>query len=290
MEMQPTAEDVILSIVEKMHESLEPLLYTTLAPSLFHVFLRRRDYERRKGLFTAMTDEARQALDRELDELNGVTARPPWYLFFMKFFSKARPKKYLKPKEGWNISFGVDDDLPDGEKCRVDAILTAPSKVELAGGSKTIRAESVRLPEGSKTLRPAESARDSREQAAEAAERVYALISYTDEGGPQSYMMKKSQIKVGRGSVEYWVDLKLNTKSDVSHEHLWLRYDEQARQFFIKDMSTFGTSVDGAQIPASVEVVNGEKRDKNVWVELPGRARIDLAGVLQLDFAAEEGR
>ena len=287
MESPLTAEEVILSIVEKMHESLEPLLYTTWAPSLFHVFLRRHDYERLKGLFPAMTEEARQALDRELDLLNGVAAPPPWYLFFLRWFGgKTAAKKYLKPKEGWNISFGVDDDLNEAEKCRVDAILIPPSKVELAGGQKTIRAESVHLPDGPK---PVITPPGRGERAGDTAENIYARINYSDETGRHTYQMKKELIKIGRGGVEYWVDLKLNTKPDVSHEHLWLRYDKETRQFFIKDMSTFGTSVDGRQIPISVEVVDGTKRDKEVWVPLSAVARIELAGVMELDFAGGEG-
>ena len=287
MDTQLTAEEVILSIVEKMHESLEPLLYTTLAPSLFHVFLRRGDYERLRGLFPAMTEEARQALDCELDALNGVAAPLPWYLFYLRWFAKPTPKKYIKPKGGWSISFSIDDDLGEAEKCRVDAILVPPSKIELAEGKKTMRAvESIRAPETPKTLRQPE---ESGEQGGDNLERVYAQISYADESGGQTYQMKKSLIKVGRGGVEYWVDLKLNTKPDVSHEHLWLRYEKETQQFFIKDMSTFGTSVNGKQIPCSVEIVNGVKRDKDTWVQLPAQSRIDMAGVLQLNFAAEEG-
>jgi len=89
---------------------------------------------------------------------------------------------------------------------------------------------------------------------------------------------------VGRGGRDYWTDLKLNTLPDVSREHMRLRRDPQSGEFFIKDLSRLGTSVDGEKIPTSVEYVDGEKRDKNVEVKLPATARIGLADVVYLDF------
>ena len=98
--------------------------------------------------------------------------------------------------------------------------------------------------------------------------------------------MAKNQIVIGRGGRDYWTDLKLTTLPDVSREHVRLRRDAQSGEFFIKDLSRLGTSVNGEQIPTSVEFVDGEKRDKNVEVKLPAKARIGLADVVFLDFKA----
>ena len=43
---QLTARDVILEIVHNMREGIEPLLYSSLAPAVYHVFLHPDDYER----------------------------------------------------------------------------------------------------------------------------------------------------------------------------------------------------------------------------------------------------
>jgi hypothetical protein len=95
-----------------------------------------------------------------------------------------------------------------------------------------------------------------------------------------TYRMAKNQIVIGRGGRDYWTDLKLTTLPDVSREHVRLCRDAESGEFFIKDLSRLGTSVDGKQIPTSVEYVDGEKRDKNVEVKLPAAARIGLAAEL----------
>jgi predicted component of type VI protein secretion system len=115
---------------------------------------------------------------------------------------------------------------------------------------------------------------------------VLARIRYQDDQGEQIYIMTKNQIVVGRGGIDYWVDLRLNAAPDVSREHLRLRRDDSSGQFFVKDLSKFGTSVDGKRIPSSVEVVGKDKQDKDVWVPIPSKARIGLADVMFLDFEA----
>ena len=45
-----TARDIILEIVRNMREGLEPLHYSTLAPSVFHVYLHTADIERLRGI------------------------------------------------------------------------------------------------------------------------------------------------------------------------------------------------------------------------------------------------
>lgn len=98
--------------------------------------------------------------------------------------------------------------------------------------------------------------------------------------------MEKNQIIIGRGGSGYWVDLKLQTQSDVSREHVRLRRDESSGKVFIKDLSTTGTTVNGETIQASIETIDGEKQDRDVWVSLPSKARIGLAGTIFLDFEA----
>jgi hypothetical protein len=119
---------------------------------------------------------------------------------------------------------------------------------------------------------------------------AYATIDYEDKTGRQSYRMTKNQIVIGRGGRDYWTDLKLTTLPDVSREHVRLRRDASSGEFFIKDLSRLGTTVNGEKIPSSIEYSEGEKRDKNVEVNLPAKARIGLAEVVFLDFqAAGEG-
>jgi hypothetical protein len=117
--------------------------------------------------------------------------------------------------------------------------------------------------------------------------RALATLTWRDENGEGLFRMEKPQVVVGRGGPGYWVDLKLRTVPDVSRDHLRLRYDEPERRFYIKDLSTLGTTVNGAAIPSSIEVRDGEKVDRNVEVPLPLEAEIGLAGAVVIRFRAE---
>ena len=96
--------------------------------------------------------------------------------------------------------------------------------------------------------------------------------------------MTKDEIVVGRGGRDYWTDIKLETLPDVSREHFRLRRDPATGQFFLKDLSQLGTTIDGAKAPSSIELEGGEKRDRNLEAPVPARARIGLAGVVFLEF------
>ncbi len=63
MEGQVTGREIILDIVGNMHQGLEPLLYTTLAPNIYDVYLHIDDYERLQGLFDKIAEDAKKALD-----------------------------------------------------------------------------------------------------------------------------------------------------------------------------------------------------------------------------------
>src|SRR5271157_4601692 len=65
-----TAREIILEIVRNMREGLEPLHYSTLAPTLYHVYLHPDDMERLRGIIPRIVEEARRALDAELESLN----------------------------------------------------------------------------------------------------------------------------------------------------------------------------------------------------------------------------
>jgi hypothetical protein len=113
---------------------------------------------------------------------------------------------------------------------------------------------------------------------------AFAYIEYEDRGVRKTFYMTKNEIVVGRGGRDYWTDLKLDTLPDVSREHFRLRRDPESGQFFLKDLSRLGTTIDGVAAPSSIEVVGDEKRDRNVEAPLPEKARLGLAGVCFLEF------
>jgi len=113
-------------------------------------------------------------------------------------------------------------------------------------------------------------------------------VRYQDSGMDKTFVMTSEEIVIGRGGKAVWVDLKLEGPADVSREHCRIRRDAETGTFFIRDLSQFGTTVNGAPIPNSVDrVEGGEKVDRNREVVLPSPARITLADVCTLEFEAE---
>jgi hypothetical protein len=272
-----TARDIILEVVRNMREGLEPLHYTSLPPAIYHVYLHTEDFARLRGIFPRMREETRQALDAEMAELNRASLGERLKL------ARKPASKVVAPDGGWRIEFfeNTDADVEPGDIV-IYSELALPAKPEFGAGSMTKRINTRRLAgELTSTQKYEERLPETKEMDA------FATIEYEDQSGRQTYRMAKNQIVIGRGGRDYWTDLKLNTLPDVSREHVRLRRDAESGEFFIKDLSRLGTSVNGEQIPTSVEYVDGEKRDKNVEVKLPATARIGLAGVVYLDFKAD---
>jgi|HubBroStandDraft_1064217.scaffolds.fasta_scaffold09527_2 hypothetical protein len=271
-----TARDIILEVVRNMREGLEPLHFTTLPPAIYHIYLHPEDFERLRGIFPRMQEETRQALDAGLAELNRASLSERLKL------ARKPASKVVAPDGGWRVEFfeNTDDDVEAGDIV-IYSELALPAKPEFGAGSMTKRINTRRMAgELTASQKYDEKLPETREMEA------YAIIEYEDQTGPQTYRMAKNQIVIGRGGRDYWTDLKLTTLPDVSREHVRLRRDAQSGEFFIKDLSRLGTSVNGEQIPTSVEYVDGEKRDKNVEVKLPATARIGLADAVYLDFKA----
>jgi len=102
-----------------------------------------------------------------------------------------------------------------------------------------------------------------------------ARLAYQDrQGRPQEYWMTSPEIAIGRGGATQYCDLELDVPADISRQHCYLRRDEKTREFFIQDVSKFGTTVNGREVAA------------REWVRIPAKARIQLAGKVIIDFQA----
>ncbi len=271
-----TAREIILEIVRNMREGLEPLHYTTLAPSLYHVYLHADDMERLRAIVPRIVEEARRALDAELESLNRASLGER-----LKIAKRGDPK-IATPDGGWQISIleNTDDDVAPGD-IAIYSELAMPAKPELGAGSMTKRIATRRMGnEQSATARyeaPAAPPQTS-------ANSGFAVIEYEDNTGHKTFEMTKDQIVVGRGGRDYWTDIRLETLPDVSREHFRLRRDPESGKFFLKDVSRLGTTINGEKAPSSIDFADGEKRDRNIETPVPDQARIGLAGVLFLEF------
>lgn len=269
-----TARDIIQELVRNMREGLEPLQYSTLAPAIYHVYLHSGDLDRLRGLIPRIIDEARRALDSELTVLNRAPLSKK-----LRLTRKSAPPVEAPPS-GWTIDIleNTDDETQPGDIV-IYSELALPAKPEYGSGSMTKRIATSRLGGESKTSQKYEEKPSSGQKA-------FATLVYEDNKGRQRYRMTKNQIVIGRGGREYWTDLTLETLPDVSREHIRLRRDPDSGKFFVKDLSRLGTTINGKRIPSSVEYGGDDKKDKNLEVDLPARARIGLADVVFLEFEA----
>ena len=302
--MQPldraTGKDIILDLVENMRAYREELLYSSVVPTSFEVHLHPDDYARLEGIFPAIVVEARRALDEELARQNRRHG-PEWLRKLTKGSVPTQPAQ-----DGWHIAFYRDenDELGPGDVL-IDSRLILPQPPELGAGTRTRRITTSRIGQQVNTRTqvieapavpvpplpipmpaPPESTAPASDDATvrTTAAPVFATLTYEDNSGRHTHPVTAPQFVIGRGGAGYWVDLKVDAAQDVSREHVRLRRDMTTGQFFLKDVSLYGTTVNGQRIASSIDTANGAKRDINLEVALPPVARIGLADMVFLEF------
>ena len=302
-----TGRDVILAIGENMRSSLEPLVTKVIAPSRYQVYLHGDDFDRLRTLFGELEAEARRHLDGELEKLN--RASQPVLKRLMPVIRRKggapaatvtpaagpppapEPPRYVSAEGSWTIRFQEDPDgkLQPGD-IQVVSEFAQPAAAGYGAGSLTRRISTTRR-QGA-TVHTESRTEESRTAPRAAAATVqgeagpspaFARITFRDERGPQVFLVTKDETVIGREAADVWVDLRLETSLDVSREHARLQRTP-AGTFRLKDLSKLGTTVNGTPVPSSLEASGSGVRDLDVWVDLPDRARIGLAGVLFLDF------
>jgi hypothetical protein len=261
MEPKASGKDIILAILDNMQESCEPLLYNTLVPSHYDVYLHRDDYSRLAAIFPRIREESVQALDEKLADLNkkGLSILPGL---------KSSKVKYEAAEKDWSVKFHADenDELAPGD-ILVDSRLALPAPVEFGVGTKTQRSETIRSGGETRKLRKHQEAGKGAGSAA------LARLSYKDKDGREcEFLMTNTEISVGRGGRNEFCDLELDGPADISRQHFYLRQDSETREFFIQDVSKFGTAVDG------------KKLSSKEWIRLPSKTTIVLADRMTIEF------
>ncbi len=285
MDVQPVtpAEIIDLILIEFRAEILQ-MRYSNLVRSVFQVYLGGRDLRRLGPVLERTKLEAQRALNEELAQLNKRKLRIPGF--------PQNQKRYEVIGEGWVIDFheNTDEDavenplIVQSEFAPKTEIPAEPDGEDERVGTDTVRITRKRA--SGLTQTTTETVRSPNLMTRKPSGMVFATLDYADERGAQQYEMTKERIKIGRGAADCWVDLKLYSKQDISREHLQVRHDSQSGKFFLKDLSTYGTTLDGKRVPPSIERASGNETDNNLEIPLPPKAKIGLAGVLEIQFRA----
>ncbi|PYR88672.1 MAG: hypothetical protein DMF84_27305 [Acidobacteria bacterium] len=268
------ARDLIDAVIESMRANLEPLKYSTLVPSRYLVYLHSDEFARIEGIVPVLQEQTARALAEELAKLN---SRPAYRRYIDRVIGTAPPVENAARE--WQIEFLPDH---DGEVAAGDILihseLVLPSPAdELGAGQRTRRITTVHV--GHHTTKREETVTRT-----QAAEQPFARLRFDDNGGAHTFDIVRDSVTIGRGGIAYRADVRIDASVDVSREHARIRRDPRLGTFFIVDLSTLGTTVNGVRLPKGYEDGGGTKRETGVETPLTTGSRIGLADTIYLDF------
>ena len=273
------ARDLIDAVLTNMRQNVEQLKYSVLAPSRYVVYLHPMEYARLEGVVPILQREATRALTEALAAMNRQSV-------FDRYAARVfgiRQVPVQSAAGDWDVTFLPD---PDGElkegDILVDSELLLQASPELGAGSRTRRITTVQS--GSKTTSRERVADTPRSSERPAAPSQLARIAYEDNAGRHSHDVVKDSVTIGRGGAAYPVDVRIVSSVDVSREHARIRRDPQSGAFFLIDLSSLGTTLNGRHVPRGYDDSQGTKRENGSETLLPAQARIGLADTVYLDF------
>jgi FHA domain len=272
------ARDIIDAVVDNMRKNLEPLKYSTLAPSRYTVYLHASEFARLEGIIPVLREQTSRALTDELRKLNQVSAVRRW----AGRWRRDRDPEIRNAAADWQVEFlaDPDGDMNEGDLL-IDSELVLPASPDLGVGERTRRITTVHAGQQTST----------REQTLNRAETtpaaIRARIEYDDDAGHHVYDVIKDSITIGRGGVAYAVDIRIASSPDVSREHARIRRDATSGRFFLIDLSSLGTTLNGRHVPRGYDEADGGKRENGTETALPDTATIGLADTVFLQFGAK---
>ena len=275
-EARRPARDLIDAVLDNMRRNLEPLKYSTLAPSRYLVYVHPGEFARLEGILPILQEQTRRALAEELDRLN---RRSPVQRYAGRWLGGPAPQ--VQKAGEWQIEFLADpDDVVNDGDILVDSELLLPEAGSLGVGERTRHVST--LKSGHQTTA---RERTVGRQPDPGQPRVTARIVYDDTSGRHTFDVVKDSVTVGRGGVTYPVDIRIAAAVDVSREHARIRRAPEGDRFFLIDLSSLGTTLNGRHVPPGFDMVDGSKRENGAETPLPDQARIGLAETVFLEFS-----
>ena len=272
----PTGERIASEVEREMEERLYRLRHVVLAPAEYHIYLHPADFKHIKDVAPRIALDVQLCLNSRIERLNRRSR-------LSELIARRRAPIEI-PAGGWAIYIkpALNNDVGPGE-LGIHSRLSVPSASRFGSGAGTMRiAQTVVSGTDRRTIvrdEPDNGPTPSRPH--RGARTAGARLTYTDEGGAQAFVITKELIKVGRGGNAHWVDLTVITGPKVSREHCRIRRDSSGR-FFIQDVSTWGTFLNGKQVPKFVE-----GQAQSTERELHDGASIRLADSVTLQFSVE---
>jgi hypothetical protein len=294
----PTGRQIWSAVRDELRLNLYPLPFSTLAPTVYHVYLHPDDFDAVEPVTVRTVEQIQRALTAEVERTNARLQHSA-----RRALDRLLDRDALLPIEvpssGWQVYIQADrnGELERGQ-IGIVSTLAMPAPAEY-GGTPTTRIVKSRVAGGRRTAsatevpqdlaaapapQPAPAPAPTPAAAAATDTGVRARLTYEDEQGAHVFDMRKDALAVGRGGSSAWVDVQVVASSRVSREHFRLRRDPAGR-FFIQDVSLWGTLVDGVPIPPAVKTPEGVAHPGDEQA-LPARATIGLADAVVMHFEA----
>src|ERR671912_508749 len=247
----PSGRDIWMAVREELRLNLYELPYSTLCPTVYHVYVHPEDFRTNEGIVPRLVAELHQALSADVERLNRrVTGTGRRALG--RLLQRDQMAPIDVPPDAWDVSISADQ---DGDLARghlgILSSLSMPAPASYAGTPTTRIVRSV-VSGGRRTSTTTDVPQVTGERTAsgvtspEPAAR--ARLTYEDDQGLHEFTMQKDSLVVGRGGSAAWVDVQVVTTARVSREHVRIRRDASGR-FVIQDVSLWGTSVNGEPLP-----------------------------------------
>jgi len=267
--------DIIEAVVANMRRNLERLKYSTLAPSRYTVYLHPAEFERLETIVPVLHEQTIRALDEELRRIN---ARPPARRWLRRI-AREPETEVRNAATDWHVAFlaDPDDELKQGD-ILVDSELLMPARPDLGVGEQTRKIATVQSRQGSTTIEHTIC------RSSPSPPPLLGRIEYDDGSGHHFYDVTTDCVTIGRGGIAHPVDLRIVSSTDVSREHARIRRDLASDRFFLIDLSTLGTTLNGRHVPKGFDDAEGIRRENGSETPLPDVATIGLAGTIFLDF------
>jgi hypothetical protein len=277
----PSGVTIWNAMREELLLNMYPLPYTTLPPSTYYVYLHPADFERIEGIVPRLVAELQRSLTDEVKKINHGRERSGGVLSRLIAQEEAPPIEV--PASGWDVHIYPDrnDTLKPGH-LGIESMLLLPAPVEFGGPATTRIVKSIVTETGRSSTTIEVGQPPAPQPAAESDGSERAVLRYDDEQGAHTFSMRKDTVSIGRGGSSVWVDVQVISSPKVSREHVRLRHERSGR-FFIQDVSSWGTSVNGQALPSAVKGPDGVLQP-GAERELPAVARIQLADALVLHF------
>jgi hypothetical protein len=273
-----------------MEDRLYRLRHVVLAPAEYHVYLHPDDYRRIEDIAPRIALDVQLCLNSLVERLNTRSR--------LAGFVSRRSAPIEIPAGGWAIHLkpALNNEVAPGE-IGIHSRLSVPGTSRFGGGAGTVRIVQTVVSgtdrrttvrnepaTGPRSLgvepKPEAAIPSGRPQAGSPAAR--ARVSYSDDLGASVFAITKDLVKIGRGGNAHWVDLAVVTTPKVSREHCRIRRDATGR-YFLQDISTWGTFLNGRQLPRFVEGAGSASTER----ELTDGASIRLADAVTLEFRIE---